>query len=374
MSSFSDLDEATREVIRQKQQQKQLAKREKKKKEDLDASPAGASAISGPPLPPFAAERRTKLTSDEYFGAAPGGLFRDPRIPPTAGALDFVMSALDGGDETAAMLGSCNYFQFQVPATSSSGDTPLWDPEFYVRLCHAGFFVITAETGPNRSTQPLPELQPFYGVLHWNEFDAAPRVCKVVKRLRSSMSKQSSEYALEHNKNPLKTWEQINEYHLEKNSTNWLTRRYFDMMLSASEDPKLNFSLNCIDLKRNDEIIGGEMGFTVGTVYTSLSGWTGERSQEAVGFVQLVLLGTWLKQRNYSFWSLGHCYQPSLDYKRLLGQVIYSRDEFRRLLKTESGNVTEPQATSPTTGFEPLTSASNTISATALLSPSGTLK
>ena len=43
--------------------------------------------------------------------------------------------------------------------------------------------------------------------------------------------------------------------------------------------------------------LAGEIGFSVGRVYTSLSGWTGERTTEAHGTSQLVLLGLWLEQR-----------------------------------------------------------------------------
>lgn len=43
--------------------------------------------------------------------------------------------------------------------------------------------------------------------------------------------------------------------------------------------------------------LAGEIGFTVGQVYTSLSGWTGERSTEAHGTSQLVLLALWLEKR-----------------------------------------------------------------------------
>jgi len=72
-------------------------------------------------------------------------------------------------------------------------------------------------------------------------------------------------------------------------------------------------------------------------VYTSLSGWTGERTSEAVGTAQLMLLGRWLRRRGYAFWSLGHCYSPEMDYKRQLGHRIYTREQFRALLKRHRG-------------------------------------
>jgi len=83
--------------------------------------------------------------------------------------------------------------------------------------------------------------------------------------------------------------------------------------------------------------LAGEIGFSIGHVYTSLSGWTGERTSEAVGTAQLMLLGRWLRRRGYAFWSLGHCYSPEMDYKRQLGHRIYTREQFRALLKRHRG-------------------------------------
>ena len=62
-----------------------------------------------------------------------------------------------------------------------------------------------------------------------------------------------------------------------------------------------------------ETLLAGEMGFSVGRVYTSLSGWTQQRTRERPGKSQLVLLGLWLQLRGYEFWSLGHCYSPAME-------------------------------------------------------------
>mmetsp|Transcript_111461 Transcript_111461/g.193195 ORF Transcript_111461/g.193195 Transcript_111461/m.193195 type:complete len:196 (-) Transcript_111461:175-762(-) len=148
------------------------------------------------------------------------------------------------------------------------------------------------------------------------------------------------------------------------------------MLQKASDDPSINFKMHCIELYADNEdadgdaasqpsptsrsILGmslpsplfgskresttrtplplsGEIGFSVGRVYTSLSGWTEERTKEGVGTVQLVLLGRWLQKKGYAFWSLGHCYSPEMDYKRQLGHRIYPRADFITLLKAHRG-------------------------------------
>merc|ERR1712217_804073 len=117
----------------------------------------------------------------------------------------------------------------------------------------------------------------------------------------------------------------------------------------------------CIELYEEDgsgQPLAGEIGFSIGRVYTSLSGWTEERTSDGLGFLQLVLLGRWLQQRGYEFWSLGHCYSPEMDYKRELGHRVYPRGDFLALLKQYRGNfhqeVDVPLMKQLTNGFQPL--------------------
>ena len=83
-------------------------------------------------------------------------------------------------------------------------------------------------------------------------------------------------------------------------------------------------------------LLAGEIGYSIGKVYTSLSGFN-VRSDAAVGTVQLVLLGRWLEQRGYAFWSLGHCYSPEMDYKRRLGHRVLPRHAFLDRLQQVRG-------------------------------------
>ena len=400
-SSFRDLSPEEQEAVREAQRKKKLAKLQAKKQteqkheEDKAEVPPPRDAALGADLPVVS---RCTVTSQEYFAACPGGLFRDPNLPPTAEALALLLRVLNAGDEQARELSSCSYFQF---AGNRSAD--VWDAAFNARLAWEGFFTIT--TGRGQRNEPLPELQPFYGVLLWSNFAAS----KHVKRTLATLARERRGYVLSDRVDPERTWRNVEAYHKDQHGTNWLTRRYFNMMKEASEDPTINFTLHCIELGvRNDseaagtaetgvavgsrvrfeglagradlngtlgialnedavsgrwvircdesgehvrvkpinlccllppppQPVAGEIGFSVGRVYTSLSGWSGERSTASVGTAQLVLLGKWLQRRRYAFWSLGHCYSPEMDYKRQLGHRIYTRDQFLQLLKKHRG-------------------------------------
>lgn len=269
------------------------------------------------------------ITKQEYFAACPGGRFRDKKFPPTKESLDRLLWMLSAGDRQGRILSSCNYFQFSGP------ERELWDPRFNARLAWEGFFTITTRT-QSGGREPLPELQPFYGVLSWPNFEAAKHVRQTLQKIQ----REARGYLLSNNADPIRAWERLDAYQIGRHGSNWLTRQYFDMLCHAHADSSINFSLHCIEMfdsEARSTPLAGEIGFSIGQIYTSLSGWTGERNSSSVGIVQLVLLGRWLEREGYAFWSLGHCYSPMMDYKRQLGHRVYPRQDFMQLIKRYRG-------------------------------------
>ncbi|CAE8624984.1 unnamed protein product, partial [Polarella glacialis] len=119
---------------------------------------------------------------------------------------------------------------------------------------------------------------------------------------------------------------------------------YFEVMQRASQDASINFRLHTIELYDSSldsveaapSMVAGEIGYSVGRVYTSLSGFS-LRDADGVGWIQLACLGKWLEHHGYAFWSLGHCYSPQMEYKRQLGHRIFTRAEFLERLKEQRG-------------------------------------
>ena len=301
------------------------------------------------------------------------------------------------GDEQATELNTCNYFQFAGPHAA------LWDATLNARMAWEGFFTITS--GSRGQCQPLPELQPFYGVLTWPNFQNAKHVRAHISKMRRRLKEEQPaglvdgsagtrirrRLRLVDHTDRRECWRLLDEYHKAKNDSNWLTEQYLNMMVAASEDPSINFRMHAIclieelveentgpmqdaamapqdaatALPATTSVLAGEIGFSIGRVYTSLSGWTGARTTEAHGTSQLVLLGLWLQvhflrvslstvtcysictraltfenfwqRKGYAFWSLGHCYSPQLEYKRALGHRILPRWDFVRLLRRYRG-------------------------------------
>ena len=133
---------------------------------------------------------------------------------------------------------------------------------------------------------------------------------------------------------------------------------------ASSEDPTINFTLHAIELHcceasargktSQSTLIAGELGYSIGRVYTSLSGFSTSIDSApgslvhvrgvGTGTMQLVLLGRWLQRRGYAFWSLGHCYSPAMEYKRQLGHRVLPREAFLAKLQLHRGTLGAPMA------------------------------
>jgi hypothetical protein len=68
-------------------------------------------------------------------------------------------------------------------------------------------------------------------------------------------------------------------------------------------------------------LVGGELGYTVGSIYTSLTGFF---KQNNAGSVQMAALGRLLSQAGFTLWDLG----MDMNYKQELGSQLMPRSEF----------------------------------------------
>ena len=203
-----------------------------------------------------------------------------------------------------------------------------WSQEFYIELSQAGFISTTYDT--KEGLVLLPELQFDYAVLDFKDL----HISKKVKKLISKNS-----YTLSINSRFDEVLEKISTQH----KYNWLKGEYLQLLKNLYKNSKedRNFELISVELisRNSNELVAGEVGYIIGTTYTSLSGFSvKEKEHNNCGNLQLVLLGKYLQSKGFSFWNLGH---PHMEYKQKLGCKIYKRDEF--LLKfTEAALTINP--------------------------------
>jgi leucyl/phenylalanyl-tRNA--protein transferase len=107
----------------------------------------------------------------------------------------------------------------------------------------------------------------------------------------------------------------------EHYSERWLTPWLCDALVSLNREPIAGVRSLSAELYRGDELVAGEVGYSCGGVYTSLSGF---HTESGSGSVQLAALGRLLFEAGYSIWDLG----MDVPYKRDLGARLLEREIF----------------------------------------------
>jgi Leu/Phe-tRNA-protein transferase len=199
--------------------------------------------------------------------------------------------------------------------------TDLWDADFYVALARAGFISI-AIRHPDHGDLLLPEIQRAYAVLDWPEL----RVSSHVRRLRESGRLEEDGVELRVSSDCHAVLGRLHEQH----ERCWLIEPYQALVHElAAAGPRAGLQMHAVELwsTRHERLVAGELGYSIGRTYTSLSGFCspGDPVWNHFGSLQLVLLGERLRDAGYAFWNLGH---PHMDYKLELGARVLDRAAF----------------------------------------------
>ncbi|MBI9108683.1 MAG: hypothetical protein JEZ04_18200 [Spirochaetales bacterium] len=198
-----------------------------------------------------------------------------------------------------------------------------WSLEFYLRQARLGFIAITHSINGKRML--TPQLQREYAVLDWDRLIIDKGVRKI---LRSGRIKEEGIH-LRINSNPDGVLEQLRGAWKKT----WITAEYSALIQQLTENLKIkrnkNFRIWGVTLTAGTEnkIIAGELGYSIGRTYTSLSGFfhRSDRKYNNFGKLQMVMLAEVLMKAGLAFWNLG---QPYMEYKLKLGAEVVPRGLF----------------------------------------------
>lgn len=197
-----------------------------------------------------------------------------------------------------------------------------WSPDYYIAQARSGC-IATACVHQGQDLL-LPELQTAYAVLDW----PALRLDPPVRKLIASRYLAEEDFHLEIAADPAAVAATVAAIQTCHAPQCWLSPAYADLLQACVRRQDHGFRLLSVTLRHGDgSALAGEIGYLVGGVYTSLSGYL-QRSDPRhrnMGKVQLVWLARVLQQAGCAFWNLGH---PWMDYKKALGAVVLDRSPF----------------------------------------------
>lgn len=187
--------------------------------------------------------------------------------------------------------------------------------EFYINQAFSGF--ISTSVKLQDKFYLVPEMQFEYAILDFENLHISKKIKKLLNK---------NDFTFTINTNLPLLIQNIQSHH----KSNWLTNEYYEILKKLKEykDPNIDFELLSIELwnKSKTILIAGEIGYKIGSIYTSLTGFClKDKKYNNFGKLQMVLLAFHLKKNNFSFWNLGH---PYMQYKFDLGAITYSRKAF----------------------------------------------
>ena len=195
-----------------------------------------------------------------------------------------------------------------------------WDPEFYVELARAGF-ISTAHDDPELGPLLLPEIQTSYAVLDWENLHRSRNLRRLIRSER--LAREDIELRV------VDTGSRVVDRLIGYHESTWILEPYRQLVRELPTGDDRRFAIHGVELwsRKRDELVAGELGYSIGATYTSLSGFCSTHDPELrhFGTLQMILLAEQLAERGYAFWNMGH---PRLSYKGAIGARIVPREDF----------------------------------------------
>ena len=209
-----------------------------------------------------------------------------------------------------------------------------WSPEFYVTQACLGFVAVAF------GDYLLPELQRQYCVmvLRPAHGHAADRL-QVHRKVRRRVTRKRS-YTLCVDRDLAGVLRGVAH---AQGPRCWVTPEYQALAHALVRDQPTtatNFAFHSVELYDGAALVAGEIGYSIGATYTSLTGFfshekvpgTDKLLHDGAGAIQLAALGALLRRQGYALWNLGH--PPRGDrmvYKTEMGGCVVPREEFLQL-------------------------------------------
>jgi len=216
-----------------------------------------------------------------------------------------------------------DYAQRFVGQQAAWGWSLDWSPSFFCELAYEGF--IPASTEIQSDDAKVQVLLPWWdrqrSILDFRNLHVSRQVRKRAKTHRLTVDAAFDDVMLG-----------IVQQHSEDwffRAERWVLRSLFHGEGARLTSADRAVTIHSFELWDSEgKLVAGDLGYTVGAIYTSMTGFRKQHSKGA-GEVQLVLTALFLKKLGYAWMDLG----MNMKYKQHLGAHIVGRVEFAKLLR-----------------------------------------
>jgi Leu/Phe-tRNA-protein transferase len=194
-----------------------------------------------------------------------------------------------------------------------------FDPPFLARLFYSGFLPICTDLGDSSGS--------LYCLLPKLHYERAVLVMSDGMHISKKVKKKAAKYALSINQ----AFDEVIEGVWEEHGENcWLHAPLVEGLRDLVRECILTGPVEVFSVElwsvETDRLVAGEIGYRVGAIYTSMTGFFCE---SGTGSIQLASLGRWLVGRGFKVWDFG----MMMDYKRDIGCQSIQREQFVQLVR-----------------------------------------
>ena len=168
------------------------------------------------------------------------------------------------------------------------------------------------------------------------------RIKRSFKLLDKEIRESNYQYFMTVNENVPETLESIREYQTKNKGKTWVTRALEETLIKLSKNPlfykgtigtALTWNLVRVNTETKErEVVFMDMGYQVGSIYTSMSG-AYNKKYNGFGNLGLIMLNRLLEEWGFSYWDIGMC----MKYKTELGSKNIDRKDMINIYKENRG-------------------------------------
>ena len=184
-------------------------------------------------------------------------------------------------------------------------------PEFLRKLMYQGYLTMAIDSQMGEVL--LPKLHRDRSVVRFND----------VPQPHKSTIRKSKKFVFKMNTN----FDEVCKGIVRQHGENWFYPRLIETFTEINHQNSTELvKMHSFEIYCDDQLVAGEVGVSMGELYTSYSGFSG---MDSAGTIQMMCMAKYLQQQGLIWWDLG----MHMEYKQAYGAKPIPRKDFLQIVK-----------------------------------------